>query len=267
MFEPENSGKRAGPVVLPNGSTSRGDARPTRKGRKAPKSDPQKAVAYLRVSTVEQHIGTTAQRDAIEAWATREGVEVVAWFSDEGVSGKAPPGKRPALANALAALHEHQAGILVVAKRDRLARDVMIAGYCDLKVKQAGAHIVSVAGEGTGDDSPTGRLMAQIIDAFAEYERGVIAARTRAALQSKKARGERVGTVPFGFSADDDGKLLGNEYERRLLARVRGLREDGESIRGIVQVLADEGFRSRTGRAVSRGSVENLLRLLGDAAP
>ncbi len=75
-----------------------------------------------------------------------------------------------------------------------------------------------------------------------------------------------MGTVPFGFSADDDGKLFGNEYERRLLARVRELREDGESIRGIVQVLADEGYRSRTGRAVSRGSVENLLRLLADAA-
>lgn len=131
---------------------------------------------------------------------------------------------------------------------------------------QAGARIVSVAGEGTNDDSPTEKLMRQIIDAFAEYERGVIAARTRAALQSKKARGERVGTVPFGFRADDDGKLLGNDHERRLLARVRELREDGASIRGIVQVLAEEGYRSRTGRAVSRGSVENLLRLLLDAA-
>ena len=264
MFEPENSPKRAGSVVQPNGSkTTRSRTTPR---IRTVRSDPARAVAYIRVSTEEQQLGPQAQRDAIESWAERENVEVVSWHVDHGVSGKAPPGKRPALSDALAALHEHQAGLLLVAKRDRLARDVMIAGYCDLKVKQAGARIVSVAGEGTGDDSPTGRLMAQIIDAFAEYERGVIAARTRAALQSKKARGERVGTIPFGFNADEDGKLLGNDYERRLLARVRELREEGESIRGIVQVLAEERFRSRTGRAVSRGSVENLLRLLDEAA-
>jgi DNA invertase Pin-like site-specific DNA recombinase len=218
------------------------------------------------VSTEEQRIGPKAQREAIEAWAAREGIEVVGWHEDHGVSGKAPPGKRPALTEALAELHERQAGVLVVAKRDRLARDVMIAGYVELKVTQAGARIVSVAGEGTGDDSPTEKLMRNIIDSFAEYERGVIAARTRAALQSKKSRGERVGTVPFGYSATDDGKLVRDDYEQQLLERVKELREDGESIRGIVRVLAEEGFRSRTGRCVSRGSVENMLRVLTDAA-
>lgn len=264
MFEPENSGKRAGSVVQPTGRKTTRSRRTAR--NRTLQANPARAVAYIRVSTEEQQLGPQAQRDAIDAWAERENVEVVGWHIDHGVSGKVPPGKRPALADALAALHEHQAGILVVAKRDRLARDVLVAGFIELKVTQAGARIVSVAGEGTSDDSPTEKLMRQIIDAFAEYERGVIAARTRAALQSKKARGERVGTIPFGFSADDDGKLCGNDYERRLLARVRDLREDGESIRGIVQVLADEGFRSRTGRVMSRGSVENLLRLLLDAA-
>lgn len=264
MFDPENGRKRAGSVVRPNGSkTAR--SRTTARNRRTT-GDPQRAVAYIRVSKEEQHIGPQAQRDAIEAWAAREGVDVVGWHLDQGFTGKLPPGKRPALADALAALHEHQAGVLVVAKRDRLARDVLVAGFIELKVTQADARIVSVAGEGTGDDSPTEKLMRQIIDAFAEYERGVIAARTRAALQSKKARGERVGTVPFGFAPTDDGKLCLNDYERRLMARVRQLREEGESIRGIVQVLADEGYRSRTGRAVSRGSVENLLRLLAETA-
>lgn len=264
MFESEFEPKQPGAVLQPTGHTTTRSRTTGRNRRTA--GDPQRAVAYIRVSKEEQHIGPQAQRDAIEAWAAREGVDVVGWHLDQGFTGKLPPGKRPALADALAALHEHQAGVLVVAKRDRLARDVLVAGFIELKVTQAGARIVSVAGEGTNDDSPTEKLMRQIIDAFAEYERGVIAARTRAALQSKKARGERVGTVPFGFSADDDGKLLGNEYERRLMARVRELRADRESIRAIVQVLADEGYRSRTGRSVSRGSVENLLRLLDEAA-
>lgn len=257
MFDPEFEPKRAGSVLPPRGS------RTTRRGR-TPRENgthgqSKRAVAYLRVSTEEQHVGPKAQRDAIEAWATREAVEVVAWFSDEGVSGKAPPGKRPALSDALAAVHEHEAGILVVARRDRLARDVMIAGFCDLKVTQAGARIVSVAGEGTGDDSPTDRLMRQIIDAFSEYERQIIAARTRAALQAKKARGERAGNLPWGYRADENGKLIEDVDEQLVIARVRDLRDQGVSIRGVVRCLAEEGYRSRVGRPLTQGTIWNIL--------
>ncbi len=257
MFDPENSGKRAGSVVQPNGGkTTR--SRTTARNRRTT-GDPQRAVAYIRVSKEEQHIGPQAQRDAIEAWAAREGVDVVGWHLDQGFTGKLPPGKRPALADALAALHEHQAGVLVVAKRDRLARDVLVAGYLEMKVRQAGARIVSVAGEGTGDDSPTDRLMRQIIDAFAEYERQIIAARTRAALQAKKARGERAGNLPWGYRADDNGKLVEDVDEQLVIARIRDLRDEGVSIRGVVQCLAEEGYRSRVGRPLTQGTVWNIL--------
>lgn len=257
MFDLEFKAKTARSVLRLRGS------RTTRRGR-TPRENgshgqSKRAVAYLRVSTEEQHIGPKAQRDAIEAWAVREGVEVVDWFSDEGVSGKSPPGKRPALTEALTALHEHDAGILVVARRDRLARDVMIAGYLEMKVRQAGARIVSVAGEGTGDDSPTDRLMRQIIDAFAEYERQIIAARTRAALQAKKARGERAGNLPWGYRADGDGKLVEDVDEQLVIARIRDLRDEGVSIRGVVRYLAEEGYRSRVGRPLTQGTVWNIL--------
>ena len=40
--------------------------------------------------------------------------------------------------------------------------------------------------------------MRRIVDAFGEYERLLIKARTRAALRAKKARGERIGQIPYG---------------------------------------------------------------------
>ena len=167
---------------------------------------------------------------------------------------------------AVTALHEHDAGILVVARRDRLARDVMIAGYLEMKVRQAGARIVSVAGEGTGDDSPTDRLMRQMIDAFAEYERQIIAARTRAALQAKKARGERAGNLPWGYRADENGKLVADVDEQLVIARVRDLRDEGVSIRGVVRCLDEEGYRSRVGRPITQGTVWNILCAIRDVA-
>ena len=88
---------------------------------------PRVAVAYLRASKNEQRLSRHAQRTAIEAWARRERIRVAAWCLDQGVRSVSPIAERPALRLALAALLQHEAGVLVVAKRDRLARDVVLA--------------------------------------------------------------------------------------------------------------------------------------------
>ena len=95
--------------------------------RKPIAGSPSVAVAYLRVSTDEQHLGPEAQRAQIVAWAAREGVTVVGWHTDSDVSGAAGIEARPGLVAALGSLRPMGAGVLVVAKRDRLARDVYVA--------------------------------------------------------------------------------------------------------------------------------------------
>ena len=89
-------------------------------------TNPRVAVAYVRVSKDDQKLGPEAQRASIEAWAAREGVQVAAWCVDQGVCSVTPIDGRPGLVAALAALREHGAGVLVVAKRDRIARDVVL---------------------------------------------------------------------------------------------------------------------------------------------
>src|SRR5678816_2395195 len=95
--------------------------------RATPTTSPAVAVAYLRVSTEDQNLGPAAQRATITAWAARQGVQVAAWFTDQGVSGGKPVEDRPALLAALEALRVHGAGLLVAGKRDRIARDVVVA--------------------------------------------------------------------------------------------------------------------------------------------
>ena len=116
---------------------------------------------------------------------------------EDALSGGLPLAKRTTLLDALAALA--RGDVLLVAKRDRLSRgDMMTTAMIEAAVKRAGARIVSAAGEGTESDDPASVLMRRIVDAFGEYERLLIKARTRAALKAKKARGERYGQVPYG---------------------------------------------------------------------
>lgn len=230
----------------------------TQRRRTAPTASPRTAVAYLRVSTDEQHLGPEAQRAAITAWATREGVSVVAWCCDAGVSGAAAIADRPELLAALAALREHGAGVLAVAKRDRLARDVMAAAMIDRMVVDAGARVVSAAGEGTDSDDPSAVLMRRMVDAFAEYERALIAARTRAALAVKRSRGEAVSHAPFGFRAVA-GVLVADEAEQAVIAQVRAARARGLTVRAIAAELEAAGIVSRKGRPLAVSAVGELV--------
>lgn len=230
----------------------------TQRRRNAPTASPRLAVAYLRVSTDEQHLGPDAQRAAITAWATREGVSVVAWCCDTGVSGASAIADRPELLAALAALREHGAGVLAVAKRDRLARDVMAAAMIDRMVVDAGARVVSAAGEGTDSDDPSSMLMRRMVDAFAEYERALIAARTRAALAVKRSRGEATSHAPFGFRAVD-GVLVADEAEQAVIAQVRVARARGMTVRAICDELRAAGIVSRKGKPLAVSAVGELV--------
>lgn len=242
-----------------SGGASRGTVRGMPKPRKGPaKEDPRRAVAYLRVSTEEQHLGPEAQRTAIEGWAAREGVEIVAWKTEQGVSGGAELADRPVLTEAIASLHEHNAGVLVVAKRDRLARDVTKAREIAALVQVAGAAVRSA--DGASDlAGPEGVLMQTIVDTFAEYERLLIRARTKAALDRKRARGEAVGKPPYGFRVGPGTKLIEDPGEQAVIREIVRLKRADATERAIVEELAKAGFLSRAGKPLSQTQVHRIV--------
>lgn len=218
------------------------------------------AIGYLRASTEDQKLGPEAQRAAIESWAARQGVAVVAWHVDAGVSGGSELADRPALLAALAELRAVRAGVLVVAKRDRLARDLYVALTIERSVAAAGARVVAADGAGNGE-SPSDALMRGMQDLFAEHERAMIRARTSAALQAKRARGERAGTVPYGFTADASGRLSPCEGEQGIIRAVQALRVAGMPLRSIVAELAARGVMSRGAKPLALPQVAKIARM------
>lgn len=227
-------------------------------------------IAYLRVSTEEQGesgAGLRAQEDACRAQAARLGVEVVGPFSDPGISGATPLDRRPGLIGALAAVGRGDA--LIVAKRDRLGRDPIIVAMIEASVRGKGGRVVSAAGEGTDDDSPASILMRHVIDGVAEYERLVNKVRTCSALAAKKARGERTGSVPFGFDLADDGRrsksgrplaLVASDADAATAEVIRELRAEGLSFRAIAAELDRRGIAPKKGSARwSHSAVAKML--------
>lgn len=154
--------------------------------------DSKRAIAYLRVSTEKQGLSLDAQRHSIELWAQANGVSVAEYCVDEGISGATSIEARPALLAAIAGLKAHSAGLLLVARRDRLSRDVANACVIERMTQAQGSVIYSVDGAGNGD-SPTDEFTRHILNAMGQLERRLIGARTKAAMAAKKARGEYIG--------------------------------------------------------------------------
>jgi DNA invertase Pin-like site-specific DNA recombinase len=161
--------------------------------------------------------------------------------------------------------------VLLVAKRDRLARgDALLTAMIEAAVRRRGGRILSAAGEGTDDDDPASILMRRMIDAFAEYERLIIAARTRAALRAKSARGERAGQVPYGRRLSGNGPrsrkrglptgLEPDQAEVATIALMVELRAAGRSLRAIARELDRRGHRTKRGKPWRQSTVHDVLR-------
>lgn len=220
-----------------------------------------KVIAYLRVSTHQQmdsNLSFAAQKMECEDYAKKLGATIDMDFRDEALSGALPLEKRPGMLNALANLQKGD--ILIVAKRDRLGRDPLVVAMIESAIVRKGAKVLSAAGEGTESDDPSSVLMRRMVDAFGEYERLITKARTKAALQAKKLRGERVGYIPFGHKLASNGiHLQLCDREQEILQQIKSLRQSGKSLRAIAKEMNQKGAFNRNASPWNHGSMHRLL--------
>ena len=178
-------------------------------------------VGYARVSTVDQD--TALQRDALR----RAGVRRV--FEEK----RSAVAARPELDRALKALRAGD--VLVVYKVDRLARSLSHLLSILRRIEEAGAEFRSLT-EPIDTTSPAGRLMLQLLGAFAEFERSLIRERSRAGVRA----------------AVDAGVVLGRPREFNYLEAARLKADEGLSARAVGERLGVSKRAVEYGLAVVR---------------
>jgi len=204
-------------------------------------------LGYIRVSTEEQAqsgLGLGAQRAGLELYERQHDTNL-AIYCDDGYSGKTL--ERPALYEALTRIGHGEADGLVVVKLDRLTRSLLDFAQLLEWFKAATAALVAID-VGVDTSTPGGRMIAGVFAVVAEWEREMIAQRTKDGLaEARRTRGR----VNQGAVADDP----------ELLERICGLREEGETYAAICGVLNSEGVPTPRGGALWRPSA--LQRVLG----
>ena len=207
-----------------------------------------RAVLYGRVSTAEQaasDLGLVAQQTKTRAYAeTVKGWEIVEAGTENGVSGTLAPDERPVLGRLLGLLDDGRADVLVVARLDRLGRNAAdVLGLADRASRNGWALVI--LDHNLDSTTPAGRLMLTMLAGIAEFERNVIAARSREAPAAKKAQGARRGRP---------------ETSDETRAFVAAYRRQGLSLAATAQRLNDDGVQTARGGKWYASSVSRLER-------
>jgi DNA invertase Pin-like site-specific DNA recombinase len=219
-------------------------------------------IAYYRVSTREQGrsgLGLDAQREAVARFAEAEGLEIVAEYTEvETGKGSDALERRPQLAAALAQARGNGKCPVVVAKLDRLSRDVhFVSGLM--------AHRVPFVVAELGADADP--FMLHIWAALAEKERRLISERTRAALAAAKARGVRLGNPRLAVArakAHAELKADAEAHARAVAPAIHEAKAAGaSSLRSIAAALNARGIATSRGGRWEAQTVANVLRRIG----
>ena len=220
-----------------------------------------RAIGYARVSTDKQAdrgVSLEAQTAKVQAMAMVQEAELVDMIVDAGESAKSL--NRPGMARLLSLVDAGAVDVVIIAKLDRLTRSVKDLAELLERFTRRGVSLVSVA-ESLDTGTAAGRLVLNIMTAVSQWEREAIGERTRDAMHHKRANGERVGTVPFGYRmAADALHLEADPAEQGILSRIRELKTAGHTTRQIADELNRQGFTTRRGTAWRFQYVAEALR-------
>ena len=229
---------------------------------------PKKVVGYLRVSTdrqAEEGTGLDYQRRGIEVWAAANGVEVIAFFADEGISGSEPIEGRQGLFHAMGMLSRDYVDGIVVWKLDRLARDVVLQEvlYRDIVLKGGELYSTFSSENDTLRDpqDPTQEMVRVILGAVAQLERKMLKARSMAGKAEKRAQGGYIGgRTPFGQRASGvRGQLEPDPEQMETIEMMVDLRKKGFGYERIARELDKRGRPTQRGGPWTRVSVRDIL--------
>lgn len=220
----------------------------------------RRIVGYIRVSTEEQEasgLGLADQESKIRNYCALYGLDLVKIHTD-AASGKDL--RRQGIQAALEDLEADQADGLIVAKLDRLTRNVRDLGT--LIGKYFGRHDLVVVAEQVDTRTAGGRLMLNILVSVAQWEREAIGERTKGALQAKRRQGKKTGgDVPYGYDLAKDGEtLVENADEQAIIHRAQRHRKGGLGYYTIARKLNERGHRTKRGGLFNQSIVCKILK-------
>ena len=218
-------------------------------------------VGYCRVSTDgqvgEDKFGIDSQKQIIMEYCQSHGMQISDWYIDEGASGVSE--SRPALDDLLfGEVRNPPVEAVIVAKSDRMAREIRLYFYYLMVLKKKGMDLISATEEVVNDDTGLGNVYKSLMLFVAEQERKNITKRTSGGRRVKASRGGYSGgKAPMGYKVEN-GTLVINEDEAEVVRFIFNRKHAGMTMLSTVVALNDEGYKTRNGKPFVISTVQSI---------
>jgi DNA invertase Pin-like site-specific DNA recombinase len=212
----------------------------------------QKAFAYLRTSSATNVGGDseTRQREAIGSFAERSGFTIAAEFYDAAVSGADPIHTRAGFTAMLTAIAGNGCKTIIVESASRFARDLIVQETAHRELRKLGIDLIAADSPETFvEDTPTARLVRQVLGAVSEFEKAALVAKLKGARDRVKRE-----------TGKCEGRKSHAELRPEVVSRVRELRGGGLTLRAVAAQLEAEGFKNEAGRPYGAESVRSMCK-------
>jgi len=223
----------------------------------------ENAIIYTRFSPHKtknnKHESCETQEALCRTLAKAEKLNVIKTIHDPDISGKDEYRE-----NLWLAINMMKKGnVLLVYKRDRLARNVYLSEQINRSVKKKGGRILAVAGDIDGD-GPEQELIRQVLAAISEYERKLISMRTSHAMKHHQRSGRAMSSqCPYGwkFHPEDKTKMVIDKVEKIAVKRIMFLHYKTESTqREIARIMNHESPKVCRGEEWSHKLIGRIIK-------
>jgi DNA invertase Pin-like site-specific DNA recombinase len=216
----------------------------------------KKAFAYFRTSS-QTNVGEDRdtlkrQRAAVEAYAAKQGIEIVGEEYDAAVSGADPLEAREGFVALLARIAGNGARTILVETANRFARDLIVQETGWKMLRDKGIELIAVdSPRAFLDDTPTAIFIRQVLGAAAQLDKAMTVAKLRGARERKRRA-----------TGKCEGRKSLAELRPDVVALARELRRwrPKPTLRAIATELAARGHLASSGKPFEASVVARMVR-------
>ena len=228
----------------------------------------KEAIGYVRVSTlrqVEEGNSIQSQIDELRNYANSRGLILLSKniVIDDGISGGIPLWDRPNAQRLLKLIDSGEYEHLIVTKLDRMFRLTSDAIMSIEEMREAGVflHIINMGGQSLDSSSAIGQFFLTIIASVAQLERGLIAERTKEAMNYLMSRGRKFTRSIYGWNVNKNGRLKPNWNEQsRIDFMYWQIKTNGATATMVAKMANKRGWKGKLGGEWRAQSVPNVIR-------
>lgn len=196
----------------------------------------KRVVSYLRISTANQIDNTSidTQKEKIDLYCRLNNLKLIEEFKDEAMSGKYEHNRKDYKRMIDFVMdEENKIDAIIVYKSDRIHRSLKNLMLMLDDLNSAKVSFISIT-EQFDTSTAQGMLFLQMLGSFAEFERKLIAERTKGGrISNGKNELHAGGRIPFGYKINEDKKLIIDEEAAKTVKKIFKLRCKNKSLKEI----------------------------------